>query len=267
MNSPSPLDVLLDPLMHYIAIMYVVLMLWEALFPARKLADINYWKIKGIAVCIFYFLLSVYLPLFIKPILEPLGVMDLSMLGTFKGALVGVLLYEFGFYLWHRQLHRSDFLWKTLHQVHHCAERVCTSGAFFFSPLNTIGWAVLSSVFFSLIMGLSPQAITATLLITNFLSIFQRANIDTPQWIGYFVQRPESHAVHNTRDIRRSNYSDLPLFDILFGTFTNPTTFIYETGFYNRAPNRMNEMLLAKNASRPDNTKQKISTFHPIDLS
>ncbi len=47
-------------------------------------------------------------------------------------------------------------------------------------------------------------------------------NIRTPQWLGYIVQRPESHSVHHGRGVHHYNYSDLPLFDILFGTFRNP---------------------------------------------
>ena len=66
-------------------------------------------------------------------------------MGVLKGALVGVLLYELGVYLWHRQMHRSNFLWKTFHQMHHSAERLDTYGAFFFSPLDMIGWTVRNS--------------------------------------------------------------------------------------------------------------------------
>ena len=161
-------------------------------------------------------------------------------------------------------MHRSDFLWKTFHQMHHSAERLDTYGAFFFSPLDMIGWTVLSSICFSLIIGLSPQAITATLLITNFLSIFQHANINTPRWIGYIVQRPESHTVHHAKNIHAGNYSDLPIFDILFGTFKNPPTYTHETGFYKGASNRMKDMLLFKDVSTPGDAEKKAMT---LDLS
>ena len=251
MNLPTPLDIMLDPLTHYIVLMYAGLIIWEAFFPARKLIDIKYWKIKGIAVFVFYFFLSSYLPVFINPFLEQYKLIDLSALGTVKEALVGVLLYEFGVFIWHRQLHRSNFLWKTFHQMHHSAERLDTYGAFFFSPLDMIGWTVLSSVCFSLVVGLSPPAITATLLVANFLSIFQHANINTPRWLGYIVQRPESHTIHHARNIHGSNYSDLPLFDIIFGTFNNPRTFTHETGFYNGASARLKDMLLFKDVTRP----------------
>ena len=267
MNLPTPLDILRDPLTHYIVAMYVVLILWEAFFPARKLVPVKYWKIKGIAVFIFYFFLSSYLPLFVNPFLEQYRLIDLSGLGTINGALIGVLLYEFGVFLWHRQMHRSNFLWKTFHQMHHSAERLDTYGAFFFSPLDMIGWTVLSSVCFSLIIGLSTQAITATLLIVNFLSIFQHANIHTPRWLGYIVQRPESHTIHHARNIHGSNYSDLPLFDILFGTFKNPKTYSHDTGFYDGASGRMKDMLLFKDVSKPEEVKKQKAKARVLDLS
>ncbi|HVF80481.1 MAG TPA: sterol desaturase family protein [Flavisolibacter sp.] len=255
MNLPTPLDIFRDPLTHYIAGMYAALILWEAVFPARKLVEVKYWKIKGIAVFLFYFFLSSYLPLFINPYLEPYRLFNLSSAGVFKGAVIGTLLYEAGVYVWHRAMHRSDFLWKTFHQMHHSAERLDTYGAFFFSPLDMIGWTVLSSICFTLVVGLAPQAIVITLLVTNFLSIFQHANINTPQWLGYIVQRPESHTEHHAKNIHAGNYSDLPLFDILFGTFKNPKTYSHETGFYNGASGRVKEMLLFKDVSKPASLK------------
>jgi sterol desaturase/sphingolipid hydroxylase (fatty acid hydroxylase superfamily) len=251
MNLPTPLDILRDPVSQYLIAIYVLLILWEAIFPARELVAIKYWKVKGIAIFLFYFFLSSYLPLFINPYLEPYRLVDLSSVGVFGGAAIGILLYEFGVYVWHRAMHRSDFLWKIFHQMHHSAERLDTYGAFFFSPMDMIGWTVLSSICLTLIVGLAPEAIVITLLVTNFLSIFQHANIHTPRWLGYIVQRPESHTEHHAKNIHAGNYSDLPLFDILFGTFKNPKTYSHDTGFYPGASKRVREMLLFRDVSKP----------------
>ncbi len=248
---PTPLDILLDPISLIILAIYGALMLWEAIFPGRKLPEVKYWKLKGLVAFVLFFYLSSYLPLFINPFLEKYRLFDLTGLGTVWGGLVAVLLYEFGVFVWHYSMHHSNFLWKTFHQMHHSAERLDTYGAFFFSPLDMIGWTVLGSICFGLIAGLSPQAITIMLLVTNFFSIFQHANIKTPRWLGYIVQRPESHTYHHARGIHRYNYSDLPLFDILFGTFRNPKDFDYQTGFYNGASKRIWDMLRSKDVSTP----------------
>lgn len=241
---PTPLDILLDPISLSILGIYLLLMLWEAFFPGRKLPVVKYWRIRGIIFFLFYFYLSSYLPLLYAAYLPATQLIDLSGLGDAGGALFGILLYEFGVYVWHRAMHRNNYLWKIFHQMHHSAERLDTYGAFYFSPFDMIGWTVLGTVCFSILTGLSPQAITVTLLATNFLSIFQHANIKTPVWLGYLIQRPESHTVHHAKGIHAYNYSDLPFFDILFGTFKNPGRYEHETGFYPGASSRIKDMLL-----------------------
>src|SRR5690606_28120758 len=75
------------------------------------------------------------------------------------------------------------------------------------------------------------------------------ANINTPQWLGYIVQRPESHTFHHAQGIHKYNYSDLPLFDIIFGTFKNPKNFEHNTGFYNGASARVWDMLRGRDVT------------------
>ncbi len=248
---PTPLEILLDPISLSIIGMYALLMIWEAAFPGRQLPVVKYWKLRGIAVFLFYFFLSSYLPLLWAQYLPGTQLIDLSGLGSMGGALSGILLYEFGMYVWHRTMHRNKYLWKMFHQMHHSAERLDTYGAFYFSPLDMIGWTALSTVCFSVLTGLTPQAITITLLVTNFLGIFQHANVKTPVWLGYLIQRPESHTVHHAKGIHAYNYSDLPLFDILFGTFRNPARYEHETGFYNGASSRIKDMLLFREVDQP----------------
>ncbi|WP_420401861.1 sterol desaturase family protein [Flagellimonas sp.] len=247
---PTPLEILLDPVSLAVLAIYAILMIWEGLFPARELPKVKFWKLRGLGAFAFFFYLSSYLPLFIDPYLEPYRLLDLTNLTTVIGGLVGVVLYEFGVYVWHRALHSSDFLWRAFHQMHHSAERLDTYGAFYFSPMDMIGWTVLGSICFTLLVGLNPQAITFTLLATNFLGMFQHANIKTPTWLGYIVQRPESHTVHHAKGIHRHNYSDLPVFDILFGTFKNPKSYQHETGFYHGASAKVWQMLTFKDLNK-----------------
>jgi sterol desaturase/sphingolipid hydroxylase (fatty acid hydroxylase superfamily) len=68
-------------------------------------------------------------------------------------------------------------------------------------------------------------------------------NIRTPRWLGYLIQRPEAHCIHHQRDVHAYNYGDLPIWDILFGTFRNPRRFQGEVGFDKPATNRFGAML------------------------
>lgn len=248
---PDPLAILSDPVSLYILGMYLLLILWEVFFPARKLPPIPYWQIKGILSFFFFFYLSTYLPLFYAAWLPSSQLLNLAEINVVAGGIIGVLLYELGMYVWHRFMHSSNVLWRVFHQMHHSAERLDTYGAFYFSPFDMIGWTVLGTVCFSFITGLPAQSITIVLLVTNFFSIFQHANIKTPTWLGYFIQRPESHAVHHAKGVHAYNYSDLPLFDILFGTFRNPSGYVEETGFYKGASSRVKDMLLFREVDKP----------------
>lgn len=246
---PTPLEILLDPVSLVVLAMYAVLMIWEALFPARPLPKVAGWKTRALAAFAVYFYLSSYLPLFWDPLLAPYQLFDLSGLGVVGGAAVALFLYEGLLYVWHRAMHSNVALWRVFHQMHHSAERVDTYGAFYFSPADMIGFTALGSLALTLIVGVQPQAITVFLLFTTFLAIFQHANIRTPRWLGYFIQRPEQHGVHHARKVHFKNFSDFPVFDLLFGTFENPQGYDHEAGFWDGASARVMDMLLFRDVS------------------
>src|SRR3546814_7488520 len=79
--------------------------------------------------------------------------------------------------------------------------------------------------------------------------MFQHANIKTPHWLGYLIIRPESHTLHHQRGVHRHNYCDLPLWDMIFGTFRNPRYWEGEAGFYDGASRRIGAMLIGKERS------------------
>ncbi len=241
---PTPWQLLQDPASVIVICIFFTLMVAEEFFPGRPLPKVKYWKIKGIIAFIIYFFLSSYLPLIWNDTLGNYRLFDLRFLGNYWGALVALLLYELGVYVWHRSMHKSNFLWRVFHQMHHSAERVDTYGAFFFSPMDMIGFTFLASLTMVWIAGFTPQASIYALYGATFLAVIQHANIKTARWMGYFFQRPESHSLHHAKNVHAYNYSDLPLFDIIFGTFRNPQNFSKRTGFYNGASSKIGDMLL-----------------------
>ncbi|MGK2858140.1 MAG: sterol desaturase family protein [Thermoanaerobaculia bacterium] len=264
---PTPIQILTDPISLVVLGIYAALMLWEAAAPARELPKVRGWKLRGMIAFTGFFFLSTYLPLLWGGQLARFQLFDLTGLGKWGGALVGLLVYEFGAWLYHRSLHASDFLWKTFHQMHHSAERLDTYGAFWFSPLDMIGWTALASVSLTVVVGVTAEAATLVLYVTTFLAVFQHANIRTPKWLGYIVQRPESHSVHHGRGIHNGNFSDLPLFDVIFGTIENPADFAPETGFYDGASSRVGAMLAFRDVSvRPDATGDAVEGAAESDL-
>jgi sterol desaturase/sphingolipid hydroxylase (fatty acid hydroxylase superfamily) len=252
---PTPIEILLDPVSLGVLALYAALMLWEAIAPGRDLPKVRGWLPRALGSFVVYFYLASYLPLFWDSYLAEYQLLDLSGLGALAGAAVGLLVYEALLYAWHRTMHQTDWLWRSFHQMHHSAERIDTFGAFYFSPLDAAGFTLVGSLSLSLVVGLSPQAVTIFLFSTVFLGIFQHTNIRTPRWLGYLVQRPESHTIHHGRGLHRYNYSDLPIFDILFGTFKNPRNYETETGFYDGASARILEMLTFRDVSEPHDDK------------
>ncbi len=247
---PTPLEILLDPISFIVLGLYALLIIWEAIAPARELPKVKHWKLKGMIAFIVFFFLSTYFPLLWDGYLAKYQIFDLTNLGTFWGVIVGVFVYEIGLYVWHRIMHKSDILWRVFHQMHHSAERLDSYGAFYFSPMDMIGFTFLGSLCLVLVAGFTAEATTLIILGTTFLAIFQHSNIKTPAWLGYFVQRPEAHTYHHARGIHAYNYADFPIIDIIFGTFRNPKTYSHETGFYEGGSNKIREMLLFKDISK-----------------
>jgi sterol desaturase/sphingolipid hydroxylase (fatty acid hydroxylase superfamily) len=256
---PTPIELLLDPISLAVFAIYGGLMLWEALAPARALPVIKGWKLRGLLAFVAYFFLSSYLPLLWAQPLSQVQLFDLTALGTWAGALVGVLVYEFGAYVYHRSMHESRLLWRVLHQMHHSAERLDTYSAFWFSPLDMIGWTAVTSLALT-VVGLTPQAATVAMLAITFLGIFQHSNVRTPRWLGYVIQRPESHSYHHERGVHARNYSDLPLYDILFGTFYNPRDFAPANGFWDGASREVAQMLAFRDVSLRDGGDAEITS-------
>lgn len=248
---PSPFELVFNPVSYTVFGIYAALMLWEAMAPARVLPRVRGWRARGIASFVVFFFLSSYLPFLWADVLAQWQLFDLTTIGTLAGAAIGLVVYEAGVYVWHRSMHASNALWRAFHQMHHSAERIDTYGAFWFSPLDTIGWTALSSVCLTTIVGISAESAVIVLYVTTFLSVFQHANVRTPRWLGYIVQRPESHSYHHERGVHARNYSDLPIFDWLLGTFMNPAGFAPAAGFYDGASARIGEMLAMRDVSNP----------------
>lgn len=254
---PTPLEIILDPISLIVIGIYVALFLWESIFPGRKMPKMKFWVFRGVFAFMFYFFLASYLPLLWDNYLASYQLLDLSNFNPVATGIAGVVLYQFGVYVWHRAMHKNDGLWRVFHQMHHSAERIDIPSAFYFSPMDMIGWTFLSSLCFALIMGLSAQATTIVLLTLNFIGMFQHANIKTPQWLGYIIQRPESHSLHHARGVHAHNYSDLPVFDIMFGTFKNPKDFMPEAGFYDGASSQVLDMLMFKDLNAKEKSAEQ----------
>ncbi len=148
--------------------------------------------------------------------------LDGTRLGVVGGTIVGYVLMEGVVYAWHRTAHNVGFLWRGFHQIHHSPQRVDIPGSVLFHPLEMIVYVLLQLFVTVIVLGLDPLAAALVGYLVAFNSYFQHWNVRTPQWLGYFIQRPESHCVHHRMGVHYYNYADFPPWDMLFGTFRNP---------------------------------------------
>ena len=218
----------------------------DTFWQARRFPSVRFWRLRGIAALFVFLGVAVGAPLLWDAWLAEHRLLDLAGLPFLAQVAAGLLVYELGTYAWHRTMHESDFVWRHVHQTHHSAERIDIWSAFWFHPLDMLGWTLLGSLALVGAVGLLPQAAITVAILTAFLTMFQHANVATPRWLGWFVQRPEMHAVHHQRGVHRFNYSDLPVFDMLFGTYRNPERWEAETGFFDGSSDRLWPLLIGR---------------------
>ena len=234
-------------LYHYIALgLFAGFALLELLLAGRKFPAVTHWRLQGTAFTLLYFALATYAPLFWDGWLGEHRLFAADTLPLWVQILGGFLVLELGIYAWHRTMHNVTFLWRWFHQMHHSPERVDIWGALYFHPFDTLGFTFVGSLALVLGFGVSAEAAIAINLLATFFGLFQHANIRTPQWLGFVIQRPESHSAHHERGVHARNYSDLPFWDIVFGTFHNPKQFTGQVGFFDGGSKKVGPMLAGR---------------------
>ena len=189
---------------------------------------------------------------------------DLSAMNVFAALGITILVYEFFHYWYHRAAHRFNWLWLGAHQTHHSTESHDAFGANYTSPLDFVIFGSLPILVAVPLLGVSPLAGAMFGAWITFNAMFQHANMRTPRWLGYIIERPESHSLHHATGVHKYNYSDLPLWDMVFGTFRNPRYFADEVGFYQGASARVPEMFAFKDVSKqPRNDDEKTTRILP----
>jgi sterol desaturase/sphingolipid hydroxylase (fatty acid hydroxylase superfamily) len=234
-------------LYHYVAVgLFAAFALLELIAQGRTFPQVTRWRLKGTGFMLLYLALSTYAPLFWDGWLGEHRLLAGDQLPLWAQIAGGFLALEFGVYVWHRTMHNTPFLWRWFHQMHHSAERVDIWGALYFHPFDTLGFTFVGSLALVLGLGIGAEAAIVINLAATFMGLFQHVNIRTPRWLGYVIQRPESHSAHHERGVHARNYGDLPVFDMLFGTFHNPAEFHGEVGFFEGGSRQVGPMLIGK---------------------
>lgn len=179
-----------------------------------------------------------------------------SLLETDFGspALEGLVAYPvvtFVFYWWHRWRHEKSWLWNAFHQVHHSPSRIETITSFYKHPLEICVNSVIIAFTVYFLLGFDVAAGAWLTLYTAVAEFLYHMNVKTPHWLGYVFQRPEMHRIHHQRGRHYSNFSDLPVWDMLFGTYRNPPKYDGPCGFKPKREEKLLTMLMMRNVNDP----------------
>lgn len=167
------------------------------------------------------------------------------------GAAVGWIVFSAVACAYHRASHTVPLMWRLLRQVHHSPQRVDISGSTLFHPLDMVLQTVLQLFVTVVVLGLDPLAAAWVGVVVAFHAMFQHWNVNTPRWLGVFIQRPEAHCEHHRMGVHAHNDGDLPWWDWLLGTFRNPPRFDGRCGFESPADRRVGAMLGWIDVNRP----------------
>lgn len=166
-------------------------------------------------------------------------------LGVVGGSLVTFLIASLIAYGYHRAVHASDRLWRWVHQLHHSPSRIEALTAFYVHPIDALLASLINAAVAYVLLGVDAAAAALALLYVTLFNLVAHADLRTPRWLGWFVQRPEMHRVHHERGAHAGNYG-LPLWDLVFGTWRNPEVGPALCGFTEDKERQVGRMLLLR---------------------
>lgn len=215
----------------------------ERLWPGRPLPPVRGWYRRALSINFVQFAISLasfraWAVLTGGPSLLHLSTWHLPAVE----GLVGWFVATFVFYWWHRLRHWRGF-WRVFHQLHHSPARIEVVTAFYKHPLEIFSDAILGGAVLMPLLGCSIGALAWFNLYAAAGEYFYHANLGTPQWLSWLVQTPEMHSIHHELDVHSFNFSDLPVWDRLFGTYRGANSFAQRCGFPGNAEQRVGAML------------------------
>ena len=233
----------------------------ERLWPAMELPRVNAWWARVILINSIQLGISVPAGQTWNRWLDHTSIFQLKEhFSDWSSAAIIYFFSTFVYYWWHRYRHESPVLWRVLHQIHHSARRLEIVTSFYKHPVEILINSILSSLIVYPLFGASVSAAGYYTILIAAGEFFYHWNIKTPLWVGFIFQRPESHRVHHQFRHHTNNFADIPLWDMLFGTFKNPKTFKGQCGYERWREDRFEDMLAFRDVHSPG--VEKLAPLH-----
>ncbi|MBQ4835752.1 MULTISPECIES: sterol desaturase family protein [Pseudoalteromonas] len=223
----------------------------EVIAPASKNGCDRRWLVLASSISLFQSFSTVGIGLIFVDLFREVSILEFRDIHFFAQGVLGFVLTSFVAYWWHRAMHKSDFLWRTFHQLHHSPRRIEALTSFYMHPFDGAAATFLNAFCCYFILGLDASGTAVSLICAALYNIFIHADLKTPYWLGYILQRPEMHRVHHKSLHHAQNYG-FAVWDLLFGTFSNPKSYVKEVGFDEIREKRVFDMLKTKDVYKTE---------------
>ena len=234
-----------------VVVVTAVFLLLERLFPGRALPKVKgwYWR----ALLVNFAQLGITLAtarLWIRLFGFSLFHLSAWRMPVAEG-FVGWFAGTFVFYWWHVLRHKKGF-WLLFHQVHHSPSRIEIATSFYKHPIEILSDSILSALVLYPLLGCSMMGAFWYNFLAATGEYFYHANVRTPKWLRFIIQTPELHSIHHQFDVHSFNFSDIPLWDRLFGTYKDTTEFAERCGFPVGSEEKLGAMLVFRDVYREE---------------
>jgi sterol desaturase/sphingolipid hydroxylase (fatty acid hydroxylase superfamily) len=224
----------------------------ERVRPGRELPHSQGWYLRAVLINLAQFGVTLATARLWIKIFGAHPLLHLSHLGSpLAQGLVAWFIGTFVFYWWHRLRHENGW-WLAFHQIHHSPSRIEIMTSFYKHPIEILCDAALSALVLYPLLGCSLLGGFWYNSFAGTGKYFYHANVKTPSWLRYLIQTPELHFIHHQLDVHKFNYSDLPIWDRLFGTYKDAPAFVDRCGFPQGAEARLVDMLAFKDVYAGD---------------
>jgi len=224
----------------------VAFLILERVRPGRELPHSQGWYLRAVLINLAQFGVTLATARLWIKIFGAHSLLHLSHLGSpLAQGLVAWFIGTLVFYWWHRLRHEKGW-WLAFHQIHHSPSRIEIMTSFYKHPIEILCDAALSGLVLYPLLGCSLLGGFWYNFFAGTGEYFYHANVKTPSWLRYLIQTPELHSIHHQLDVHKFNYSDLPIWDRLFGTYKDATAFVDRCGFPQGAETRLVDMLAFK---------------------
>ena len=190
-------------MLGYIIAIGVACMVLERMRPGWRLPSVRTWPLRVIAINLVQLGVVLVAGATWEKWFLASSVFHLSdHVSPAAGGLIAYFIATFIFYWWHRWRHENDVLWRLFHQIHHSPQRIELITSFYKHPGEMVVNSLIGSALVYALLGLSLEAGAVYTACTAIGEFFYHTSVRTPQWIGYFFQRPEMHRIHHQHGLR-----------------------------------------------------------------